>query len=93
MEHIADVDNDWKALVVVAALLIPQIFAWLNSRQAKHATRRAQAIMEHEANPNSGGSMKDSLNRTESALGKHGESLDDLNTRMIAVEEKANRSQ
>jgi hypothetical protein len=41
--------------------------AWNQRQSKKHAKRAADAI-EHEARPNSGSSMKDSLNRIEATL-------------------------
>lgn len=54
--------------LVLAAMVWPGVASWLNSRSAKEAAHGAREAIEHEARPNSGGSMKDSLNRIESTL-------------------------
>jgi hypothetical protein len=50
------------AIVLVFALVMwPGLLAWINSR----AARRAAESTEHQVNPNSGKSMRDSTNRVE----------------------------
>jgi len=62
------IDNIWPVMALVVVMGVPSLFAWLNSRQAKEHARRGANEIEHQANPNSGASMKDSLNRIETTV-------------------------
>lgn len=87
--------NPWQAIVVVvlifAVLVLPNVAAWRNSREAKHAARRAADTMEHEAKPNSGGSMRDALDRIEANQVQHGTVLLDLVGRVETLERAAEK--
>lgn len=61
MNDVTGVDNPYALLAVLAVLLY---LAWKQRKTEKHSKRAADAI-EHESKPNSGSSMKDSLNRIE----------------------------
>lgn len=62
------------AIVLVFALLMwPGLLAWINSR----AARRAAESTEHQVNPNSGKSMRDSTNRTEVMISVLSSKFDD----------------
>jgi hypothetical protein len=64
------------AVVVVLALLVwPGVSSWMTARQARDSARAAHAAIEHEARPNSGSSMKDSLNRLEAGQREQGQTL------------------
>ncbi|WP_263732552.1 hypothetical protein [Cellulomonas sp. SG140] len=88
---IGSIDNVWQAVVVialiVAVLVLPNLLTWSNARQAKQAAQEARDVMHHESKPNSGGSMKDSLNRIEAAQAQHGRALADLSVRVTSLED------
>lgn len=67
------VDNPWSAITFIAVLAYLVYNSWSSKRHSKNAAgdaKRAADTIEHEANPNSGQSMKDSLNRLEAGVGE-----------------------
>lgn len=67
----ATIDNPWSAIVAVALIGFVAWSSWSGRRHAK-ATR---ATLEHEVRPNSGSSLRDSVNRIEAAQADHGHRL------------------
>jgi hypothetical protein len=67
--------NNPYALAAVFVVLV--YLAW-NQRESKKPSKRAADTIEHETKPNSGSSMKDSLNRIEATLRGVVERVEDL---------------
>jgi hypothetical protein len=96
------VDNPYAAAVAVVIVLAiavwPGVMAWLNSRATKHTVRATKTQLDHEMNPNSGGSLKDALNRIEGrqqdqgqVLLDHGLLLTEQAARLLLLERTADR--
>lgn len=92
------VTSVWPVLALTAFFGIPAFFSWLNSREAKSHAKAAYDETIHQANPNSGKSLKDSLNRIEATLAtqgttqeQQGEALSDVVTRLSTLETAAEK--
>lgn len=92
---VTTVVNPWQAAVLIVLIVVvlggPQLAAWHNSRQAKTHAREARDAIRHEAQPNSGSSMKDSLNRIEQRQVEQGEALSDVVQRVAVLEQAAEK--
>lgn len=64
--------NAWQAVVVVVVVIgvlwLPQFFSWRRAKEARDEIR-------HQSKPNSGQSLKDSLNRIEDRQIEQGERI------------------
>ena len=88
---ITEIGSIWPVLAIAVVVGTPALFSWLNSREAKHAAQEARDTMNHETQPNSGGSMKDSLNRIEATQKDQGAVRADVVERVTIVERAAEK--
>lgn len=88
---ITEIGSIWPVLAIAVVVGTPALFGWLNSRDAKQAAQEARDTMNHESQPNSGGSMKDSLNRIEATQKDQGSVLTDVVDRLTVVERAAEK--
>lgn len=79
-KDIDTITNGWQVLVVLAIVTVPSIGGWV-----------AAARIKHQSKPNSGNSMKDSLNRIEEKVDAHGEKIDGLTERVATLEHAAEK--
>lgn len=85
-----------QVVMVLAILVWPGYMATMANRRAKSAETHAKTAAEtitHEANPNSGSSMKDDLNRIQASLAETNRMLAEQGTQLatlgtIAVENR-----
>ena len=85
---LAAVGDSWPtALVVVAA-----IGAWLGSKALPHLKEIKEAVQDvkHEMHPNSGGSLRDSVDRIEQTLNAH---IEDSDKWRAEIEEAVTKDQ
>lgn len=73
------ITNGWQVLVVLIVVGVPAFFAWQNGKQAKKISQDTLDELNHQSNPNSGKSLKDSLNRIEAHQVRTNERLDTQN--------------
>ena len=89
------IDNPWAA--IVALVLILAVFVYylrkttVKASEAVNHAKRAADTIEHESQPNSGKSMKDSLNRIEAITMATGERMTSLESRVAILELSAER--
>jgi hypothetical protein len=92
---VSAVVNPWQAAVLIVLIIVvlglPQVGTWRNSRQAKTHAREARDAIRHEAQPNSGSSMKDALNRIEGRQVEQGQTLDAVVQRVAVLEQAAEK--
>lgn len=88
---IARIQSVWPVLALAVFLGVPAFFGWLNSKAARVHAKAAYDETIHQANPNSGKSLKDSLNRIEAKQEQHDEVLADVVTRLSTVEKAAEK--
>ncbi|MNW48365.1 hypothetical protein D3C74_257280 [compost metagenome] len=92
------IDNPWAALVAVVFLLGTPIGLLLNAyltRRAGQSAKSAEAHaagahqeIVHQANPNSGASLKDSLNRIEAFMKTVDAKVDAVEAKVDSVDRK-----
>lgn len=90
--EIGNISNPWQALVLLAAIIVPQVIAYLKVR----STKASVAAVEHTlTETNSGSTVRDALNRIEVRLEEQAKSqvaqseiLDALESRMTILEEE-----
>ncbi|GAA2242548.1 hypothetical protein GCM10010401_14330 [Rarobacter faecitabidus] len=68
-------------LAVVTVALITAITSWVTALPARRdaaASRQAAEVAAHEARPNSGGSMRDAINRIEARQVEQGKEIGEI---------------
>ncbi len=71
-------------LLVFAVSVVPQIASWIAASRARDAAER----IEHEMRPNSGGSLRDAVDRLEVAVSEVSDGQKALAERMDAHEQE-----
>jgi hypothetical protein len=69
-------------LTVCGGILVAMIGGWVEL----HKSRKSQGLVQHEVQPNSGGSLRDAVNRIETAVGRLDDKVDSHTERLVRVE-------
>lgn len=85
--------DSWPAAVAVvvlilALLVVPQVGAWVQARRSAAAVHEVRTMLHHEVNPNSGGSLRDAVDRLEVGVRDQSEQTRALAARVSALERR-----